>query len=57
MFNEPMVEAYQGGLDLAHSEEQVTEALSGRIHGVDPFDDPSLSPRVAMMVRNTSRES
>jgi dihydroorotate dehydrogenase (fumarate) len=29
-------------------EEQVTEALSGRIHGIDLFEDPSLTPRVAM---------
>ena len=28
-------------------EEQITEAQSGRIHGIDPIDDPSLAPRVA----------
>ncbi len=29
-------------------EEQVSEALSGRIHGIDLFEDPNLTPRVAM---------
>ena len=29
-------------------EEQITEAASGRIHGVDPSEDPHLSLRVAM---------
>jgi dihydroorotate dehydrogenase (fumarate) len=29
-------------------EEQITEASSRRIHGVDPLDDPALAPLVAM---------
>ena len=29
-------------------EEQITQAESGRIHGVDPLDDTALAPRVAM---------
>lgn len=29
-------------------EEQITQAEAGRLHGVDPFDDPSLAPRVDM---------
>jgi dihydroorotate dehydrogenase (fumarate) len=29
-------------------EEQITQAECGRIHGVDPLDDTSLAPRIAM---------
>jgi len=29
-------------------EEQITEAESGRLHGIDPFDDPSLARHVEM---------
>jgi dihydroorotate dehydrogenase (fumarate) len=29
-------------------EEQITQSGSGRIHGIDPLDDPSLAARVAM---------
>src|SRR5689334_12151783 len=29
-------------------EEQITEAVSGRIHGVDPFDNADLSGLIAM---------